>query len=534
MSMNEIRRLGYGSALLGLGIALTAGCGDPPSGPPDFFGQLRIRPVFLAGNAPDQVGVSIDSMAVRLRNEISRTLSVDTVVAYEEGASLSWVLELESEDDPVTVQLSLLRLTEILYMGDRELVVREGTIGAAPLEDVAVHFQGADAERVEVTPGQAILDRPGLTQQFVATVYDNDGDPIGGRTFTWSSSATSVAEIDENGLATSVGNGTTLIIASVAGVADTATLTAYAIESIVVQPAETTLTGIGSTAQLTATAFDADGNAVPGVVFDWSTVDAAVASVDSSGLVTATGGGAAQIVAAAGGVADTARVTVTQGIERIEVTPDAALLQDAGTTVQLTAMAYDANSHAIAGASFAWSSSDAAVASVDASGLVTAISRGIAGIVATGEGRADTAVVGVAVRDSVTYAFDLVIIMARIGKTEATLGSFTVPAHVPELGVAVQVDMELSFDEQRDEAFAVGTLESGQVEFLGDPACPIVEDDGTLGRGWLPVAMAPIEAGVRTFIARHAVEFPCYEGNGDDGSNSVHFHGIRFVYYTTQ
>jgi glucose/arabinose dehydrogenase len=59
---------------------------------------------------------------------------------------------------------------------------------------------------------------------------------------------------------------------------------------------------VGQTVQLAATAQDADGAAVEGRAFDWSTVDAAVASVSPAGLVTGLAEGQVEIRATTEGV----------------------------------------------------------------------------------------------------------------------------------------------------------------------------------------------------------------------------------------
>ncbi len=63
------------------------------------------------------------------------------------------------------------------------------------------------------------------TQQFTATAKDSSDTEITGKTFTWTSSATSVATIDSLGLATAVIAGMTTITATTDGVSGTASLT---------------------------------------------------------------------------------------------------------------------------------------------------------------------------------------------------------------------------------------------------------------------------------------------------------------------
>ena len=84
---------------------------------------------------------------------------------------------------------------------------------------------------------------------------------------------------------------------------------AVAVGSVAVSPAAETIAP-GETLQLSAKAFDGDGNAVAGSTFAWSSNDASVATVDSSGLVRGVAFGTARIAAAAGSVSGTAEITV--------------------------------------------------------------------------------------------------------------------------------------------------------------------------------------------------------------------------------
>ena len=77
---------------------------------------------------------------------------------------------------------------------------------------------------VDVSPDTATV-QAGATLQFTATARDRAGDPISGVTFTWSSSRTSVATVDVDGLATGVVAGTANISATASGVTGSGFLT---------------------------------------------------------------------------------------------------------------------------------------------------------------------------------------------------------------------------------------------------------------------------------------------------------------------
>ncbi|NLI98344.1 hypothetical protein GX441_06760 [bacterium] len=149
---------------------------------------------------------------------------------------------------------------------------------------------------------------------------------------------------------------------------------------------------IGGTQQLTAKAFDANSAEVSNVTFTWTSSNTAVATVNSTGLVTGVSAGTANITAEAEGKQGIATVTVRSGaaIYRIEITPSTATVSVNGTK-QFTAKALDASDNEITGIPFAWSSSDTLVAKVNASGLATGLGQGSASIIAAAEGKADTA-----------------------------------------------------------------------------------------------------------------------------------------------
>ena len=153
--------------------------------------------------------------------------------------------------------------------------------------------------------------------------------------------------------------------------------------TVEVAPATAELTALGQTVQFTATVRDQNGGAMSGASVTWTSGDAAVATVDGAGLVTAVATGAATINATSGSASGSASVTVTQAAARIAVVPDSLRLTALAEQRRLTAEAFDANGNAIAGPMLNWASEDDAVATVDAAGLVTAVANGETTVTAT-------------------------------------------------------------------------------------------------------------------------------------------------------
>lgn len=91
----------------------------------------------------------------------------------------------------------------------------------------------------------------------------------------------------------------------------TNTVSAPRPSSIIVFPAEVLLSSIGSTMLITATVRDDTGFSISGVNVAWDSSDHAMATVTSSGLVTAVSAGQAKITATHGTLKATATVSVS-------------------------------------------------------------------------------------------------------------------------------------------------------------------------------------------------------------------------------
>ena len=105
--------------------------------------------------------------------------------------------------------------------------------------------------------------------------------------------------------------------------------------------------------------------------------------MDATGLATAAANGTATLTATSQAVSASATVMVAQAASAVTVSPAADTLLAFGDTVRLAAEARDGNGHTMAGAEFSWTSSDTTVATVDATGLVTAAANGAATVTAT-------------------------------------------------------------------------------------------------------------------------------------------------------
>jgi len=243
----------------------------------------------------------------------------------------------------------------------------------------------------------------------------------------WTSSNTSVATVSSSGVVKAVGEGTAVITCSVTGdgVTGKATCTVK-VNGWVMPPTPTPTVSPTSTPvptvqpYLDVTLSDTKITLDVGDTYTlacsvntnvtahspvWTSSNTSVATVSSSGKVTAVGAGTATITCSVSGngVSDSAtcKVTVTEPFvpEYINVTLNK-------TTLTLEVGDYDYLSETVdtnlSDYSTAWKSSNTSVAKVSTSGKVTAVSKGTATITCTvsGNGESDSATCKVTVVDS--------------------------------------------------------------------------------------------------------------------------------------
>jgi uncharacterized protein YjdB len=166
------------------------------------------------------------------------------------------------------------------------------------------------------------------------------------------------------------------------------------VATIIVSPATSTLV-LNAQLPLVAQVQDGSGAAVPGAAVTWTVQDPKILSVSATGVVTALGLGASQVAANAFGKSGLALITVTKPpVASVRLQPDRAdVAVDA--TLQLSAAALDGNGAVMPDRAITWTTSDAGIASVNGSGLVTGVSTGTATITASSEGKSSNATVTV-------------------------------------------------------------------------------------------------------------------------------------------
>ena len=252
------------------------------------------------------------------------------------------------------------------------------------------------ATAVTVTPTAAELSALGATTRFSAQVRDQNGRVMAGASVAWSSSSASVATVDASGVVTAAANGSATITATSGSASGSAAVTvAQSVGTVAITPAADTLV-VADTVRLSAEATDANGHAVVGAEFTWSSSDTLVAVVDGGGLVTAVAAGEAAINATSSGVTGRAAIVVAaRAPTTVAVTPDTVAFTAVGQTMSLAAEVRDQLGRPMEGVAVSWSSGDRLVATVDSAGLVTAVGGGTTTITANAGDASGAAVVSV-------------------------------------------------------------------------------------------------------------------------------------------
>lgn len=246
------------------------------------------------------------------------------------------------------------------------------------------------------------------TKQLTATITPDDAT---NKKVVWSSSDDTIASVDQKGLVTAHKVGKVQITAAtelgdLEAVCEVEVI-AF-VSGIKLDQTELELYN-GDVATLKATILPEDAN---NKTLSWSSSNPQVATVDENGVVTAIAAGTATITVAAtdeSGIETTCKVTVLQHVESVTLSRTSGSMY-VGEAKALTATVLPENA---ANKTVIWSSSNTAVATVDQSGLVTAVKAGTAQITATTEEGGLTAVCDVTVNQRVTEI--------ALNTTEATL-----------------------------------------------------------------------------------------------------------------
>lgn len=303
---------------------------------------------------------------------------IEAVLYDEAGAPVKQAVVWMSTDESVA---TVSGTGEVLGLasGEATIVASSGEMSG----EASVYVTPPPASVVISPPGGYFA--VGDTISFTAQVLDGRGQVLA-RPVAWSASdPTALVGPGRvySSRATTIG-----LVATVDDVASVAMVTFLDPEdlpgTIELDP-ESVSTSVGESVQVTARVADRLGTELPDAPVTWTMGNESIADVDGAGLVTGVAEGQTLLVARSGHATAVVEVLVgpRQGGEpvRVEVWPRAPELE-VGGSARLAALVYDQEGIEIPGAEVVWTSANAGVAQVDATGLLTGIASGATTITA--------------------------------------------------------------------------------------------------------------------------------------------------------
>ena len=257
-------------------------------------------------------------------------------------------------------------------LGGRQVVLVSSNGAVATLGGTTVHAVGlgtatitATAEGKTATASITVVPVPvaslafepdsaailvGGQVQLRLVARDAAGSELAGRVAVVQNANPAVASLSPSLLATGLAPGTAVLTATVEGKTASAkvVVSPVPVATVQVTPAEGQLQ-VGATLDLSAAAYDANGNLLTGRPVSWSSGNPAVATVSATGVVTGVSGGPVDVFATVEGRVGTARLTITvpadvtaPSLNGLTITPGAVDVSFGPATVTVRATVADA------------------------------------------------------------------------------------------------------------------------------------------------------------------------------------------------
>ncbi len=367
-------------------------------------GATATTRVTVAGAEPAEITVSPDNVVLRP----TRTLTLD-VSSTDEEDEFTW-----TSSNPAVATIDAAGMVTAIAEG-QATITATGT-HSNDSGSTLVTVSGTVPTTVVLTPNTVVL-RPTRTATIIASSSNTED------VFTWSSTNPAVATVDANGTVSALSTGETTIVAS--GSLSQATGTARITVSGT-SPATIDITPVGIELKPTQTVVLVANSTDLEDAFTWASTNTNVAVVETDGTVSAVEEGETTVTATGtrSGAIGSAVISVAGSIPtEIGVVPATRTLRIRETAVLVATSNNPSDT-------FTWSSSNNAVATVDATGRVTGVSEGQVSIVATGSssGVSGTATVTVSGRLPAVIAITPTVNVLRPTQTLTLAATSTDPA----------------------------------------------------------------------------------------------------------
>lgn len=265
---------------------------------------------------------------------------------------------------------------------------------------------GPKPARVEITPRAANIEA-GQVLKFSAAGYDEAGNKMDAKPSAWFATPSDLAYADDEGNVTFTGAGEVHVGAIVNGKSGSLAITVQpqAVAAIEIKaPAVPVSTGTGLT--LSAVARTPNGSPRSDVQFEWTSLNPAIASVDSTGFVTGITAGNATLQASAGSAKAAITIQVVPNPVRVLSLEPKTVKARTGDVVRFEAIGMDARNTRVPSPSVRWSISGNG-ATIDPDGGFVAEKPGSYSVTAVSGDRVAAATVTITPRE-VTREFEVV------------------------------------------------------------------------------------------------------------------------------
>ena len=346
---------------------------------------------------------SISLSAATGKLNIGDTRQFTATGTYSDGSSkdVTSTVTWTSSNQGVA-QVSAAGLVTAMGGGSTTILATQSSVSGASSISVNASLTG-----VAVTPGTSTLGTAKTVQLTATGTYSDNSTQNVTTSATWTSSNAAVAQVSATGLVTAVSTGTVTITGTLNGISGTSTITVnVSLTGIGVTPLTSTLAA-GNTLQLAATGTYSDtttGDVTSQAT--WTSSDTTIATVSSSGLVTAVAAGSVQITGSLNGFSAAATVQVPVSLVSINILPSTPAIE-LNTTQPMTASGtYSDGTQQDLTNLVTWASSSSSIATIDQTGLVTAVASGSTNITAAMSGITGTTALTVNTPQLVSIVLD--------------------------------------------------------------------------------------------------------------------------------
>jgi uncharacterized protein YjdB len=364
------------------------------------IGSVRVRATAEGSSGEAELAVTAAAVATvevtppSSSVTIGGTVQLTATAKAQDGSTVPGRTFVWASDNTNVASVNAQGLVTGHALGDVTITATaDGRSGSA-----RVFIADQPVSTVEIQPASRDLV-VGDTLTLAAIAKAVDGSVLLNRAFGWTSSDNAIATITPSGTTATaklqaIAPGTITITATAEGRSGTATfnIAPKPVANVAVVPSSANVV-IDGTVQLQAVLTAADNTNLTGRVVAWSSNAPGIATVDGNGLVRGVSVGIATITATSEGKSGTSTITVgLKAVDVVRVQPalDTLVVDE---TVQLAVTLIAADGSTLTGRAVGWASNSAAVARVDAAGVVTAVAPGTATITATSEGKSGNATI---------------------------------------------------------------------------------------------------------------------------------------------